>query len=227
MFACTPGTAGCNIGSPHGRTGKGEPLGAVRVAGSTDLSFSGCTFTHIGSAYALSVLGGSKRVTITGNTFTELSGGFLKLGSVGSDNTNTDESGWDELFTVTNNVARAQAVEFGGAPGYFGGWIAHSTVSHNTVSDARRLSPLLLVARRSLNRHGPACCTHLSHTTCASLGARLPPQTNVLIVFCIGFPGRGGVLCRVLMNNATFRPATAGSRKAGDGAARTLRGTGI
>ena len=86
--------------------------------------------------YALSVLGSSKAVSVTGCAFKDLSGGFLKLGSVGKDNTNPDESSWDEGFSVTQNVAHNQAVEYGGAPGYFGGWIAHSTISHNTVSDA-------------------------------------------------------------------------------------------
>ena len=45
-------------------------------------------------------------------------------------------TGWDERFLVTNNVAQEQAIEYGGAPGYFGGWISHAEVSHNTVSDA-------------------------------------------------------------------------------------------
>ena len=106
------------------------------MSASTAISFSGCQFSHIGSAYALSVVDSSKDVTVTGCSFTDLSGGFLKLGSVGSDDTKTDESSWDERFSVTHNVAHTQAVEYGGAPGYFGGWIAHSDISHNTVSDA-------------------------------------------------------------------------------------------
>ena len=130
VFACTPGSEGCNLGST------GEPLGAVRVSSSKDVRFTGCQFTHLGSAYALSVLGSSKGVTVTGSTFTDLSGGFLKLGSVGMDNDRTDDATWDEGFTVTHNIAHTQAIEYGGAPGYFGGFIAHSTISHNTVSDA-------------------------------------------------------------------------------------------
>ena len=49
----------------------------------------------------------------TSSTFKDLSGGFLKLGSVGKDNTNTDESTWDEGFSVTHNVAHTQAIEYG------------------------------------------------------------------------------------------------------------------
>jgi hypothetical protein len=114
VFACTAGSDVCNLGT------WGEPLGAVRVSGGKDLSFSGCEFSHIGSAYALSVLGSSKGVSVTGCTFSDLSGGFLKLGSVGKDNTGNDTSTWDEGFSVTHNVAHKQALEYGGAPGYFG-----------------------------------------------------------------------------------------------------------
>lgn len=60
VYACTTGSAGCNLGS------SGEPLGAVRVTGGKDLTFSGCEFSHIGSPYALSVLGSSKVVNVTG-----------------------------------------------------------------------------------------------------------------------------------------------------------------
>jgi hypothetical protein len=165
VFACTTGSDGCNLGT------SGESLGAVRVSGGKDLSFSSCEFSHIGSAYGLSVLDGSKRVSVTRSTFKDLSGGFLKLGSVGKDNTATGESSWDEGFSVTHNVAHTQAVEYGGAPGeatvlpfhclslclcafpcsstgltedcclgegYFGGFISHSTISHNVSRELSR-----------------------------------------------------------------------------------------
>jgi hypothetical protein len=129
VYHCTPGLAGCNMGS------LGEPLASVQVIGGSDLIFSACKFTHIGSAYALSILG--KNVTVTGSSFHDLSGGFLKLGSVGGkDNGSPDTALWNEHFTVTHNTASNQAIEFGAVPGYFGGFISHSTISHNTVSNA-------------------------------------------------------------------------------------------
>ena len=130
VFACTHGiTELCNLGN------EGEPLGAVRVSGGKDLAWNGCEFAHIGSAWALSVQGSSKGVSVNGSTFRDLSGGFLKLGSVAPrDNTKADRALWDEGFSATFNSAHTQAVEYGGAPGYFGGWISHSTISHN-VSD--------------------------------------------------------------------------------------------
>ena len=67
----------------------------------------------------------------------DLSGGFLKLGSVGKPgNVGNDTSKWDQEFVVTHNVAHTQALEYSGTPAFFGGWIAHAEISHNTVSDA-------------------------------------------------------------------------------------------
>ena len=67
VYACTASSEGCNLGTT------GEPLGAVRVSGGRDLTFSGCEFSHLGSAYALSVVDSSKRVSVTGSTFMDLS----------------------------------------------------------------------------------------------------------------------------------------------------------
>lgn len=133
-FYCTPGTKSCNMGYPLGVFG--EALGAVQLVGARNVSFLACQFSHVGSAYALSVLGSSKDVTVEGCLFTDLSGGFLKLGSVSNDNSGYNQPGWDERFLVRNNTARDQAIEYGGAPGYFGGWVSHAEISHNTISDA-------------------------------------------------------------------------------------------
>ena len=116
---CTgsPGSATCLLNS------FGAAPGAIHVVDSKDLVFRGCEFAHIGSGFALYVDGASVAVTITRCTFTDLSGGFLTLKS---------GSG----FSVTENVASHQAIEYSGSPAYFGVYIAHSDISHNTVSDA-------------------------------------------------------------------------------------------
>ena len=41
-----------------------------------------CTFSNLGSAYALSVGAASRGVTIVHNTFDELGGGAIKIGNV-------------------------------------------------------------------------------------------------------------------------------------------------
>lgn len=135
VHACTAGTPGCNMGT------SGEPTAAVRIAGCSDVAITGCSFQHIGQPYALSIGAGSHRVGVRNCTFTDLSGGFVKAGSVDPDNwggsTNPDE--WDALIDVTDNVASGQAVEYGGAAGFFGGYLFSADISHNTVSEVSSL----------------------------------------------------------------------------------------
>jgi hypothetical protein len=133
VFSCTPNKEGCPS------SGQGEPGGAVQVANSTHLTFQYCSFKNIGSAYGISVWKSSKHITIHANTFQDLSGGFVKLGSIdaAADGANSpDPFNWDAFYTVTHNSASGQAVEYGGAAGLFGGYLFSADLSHNTVSDA-------------------------------------------------------------------------------------------
>jgi hypothetical protein len=119
----------------------GEPLGAVRLSGAHGVRFSNCSFVHLGSPYGLSVQGGSQTVDVAGCRFSDLSGGFLKLGSVSSipgvaGAMTSDPTKWDSKFSITDNFASGQAVEYSGAAGFFGGYIDSADVSHNTVQDA-------------------------------------------------------------------------------------------
>ena len=132
VYKCRPTSENCS------KSGIGEPLGAVQIASSNDLTFQFCSFTHLGSAYALSAWKASSRITVRSNTFTDLSGGFLKLGSIDPSNGagSIDPSQWDSFFSITRNTASGQAVEYGGAAGLFGGYLFSADISHNTVSDA-------------------------------------------------------------------------------------------
>ena len=153
VFACTPGTPFCvaGEGAPArrvaaaaavrggggGAAGSAEPRGNVRVDGGSGVVFDGCTFTHLGAAYALSIMGGAKSPVVRGCNFSDLSGGFLKLGSVTlAQNGGGDPSVWDAGASVVGNVAEDMAVEYDGAVGYFGGFLFSADVSHNTVRDA-------------------------------------------------------------------------------------------
>ena len=132
VYKCQPTSANCSKG------GQGEPLGAVQVASSTELTFQFCSFVHLGSAYGLSAWKSSTRITAHSNTFDDLSGGFLKLGSIDPSNGagSADPSQWDSHFSATHNTASNQAVEYSGAAGFFGGYLFSADISHNTVSDA-------------------------------------------------------------------------------------------
>ena len=157
VYACTPGgpnpfCPGAGAGSAgaialrpgsHARRagalpmGAAEPRGNVRVSGGSDTAFVGCTFAHLGAAYALSLMEGTQRSVVTNCSFTDLSGGFLKLGSVGVGAAGSaDPADWDAFASVTHNTAEDMALEYDGACGYFGGFLFSADVSHNTVSDA-------------------------------------------------------------------------------------------
>ena len=154
VYACTPGAPFCVAAADGGAVGRAaavarggagsggaagsaEPRGNVRVSGGSGVAFLGCTFTHLGAAYALSIMGGAKNPSVTGCNFSDLSGGFLKLGSVSvAQNGGSDPSLWDSGASITHNVAEDMAVEYDGACGYFGGFLFSADVSHNSVSDA-------------------------------------------------------------------------------------------
>jgi hypothetical protein len=149
VYECSPGSERCATGLalPPGistasgsgvPTGSAEPLGNVRVSGGENCAFEGCTFAHLGAAYALSVMGGSHAVQVFNNTFYDLSGGFLKLGSINPTGHagSADPADWDSFAAITHNVASNLAKEYDGAAGYFGGFLFSARVEHNTVSDA-------------------------------------------------------------------------------------------
>lgn len=133
-LARRPGTLARDAAVPMGNA---EPRGNVRVSGGANNSFAGCTFAHLGAAYALSMMEGTQFSTVFNNTFYDLSGGFLKLGSVGTGAAGSaDPAAWDAFASVTHNTAEDLANEYDGAVGYFGGFLFSADVSHNTVSDA-------------------------------------------------------------------------------------------
>jgi hypothetical protein len=150
VFSCTPGGAtpycGTGLVASHPGTvqraggppmASAEPRGNVRVSGGADVVFTGCTFAHLGAAYALSVMEGSQRPMVINCSFTDLSGGFLKLGSVTMTAANSsDHADWDAGAVVAYNTADDMAIEYDGAAGYFGGFLYSALITQNSVSDA-------------------------------------------------------------------------------------------
>ena len=124
--AVTPGCAG----------GEAEPEGAVAVSGSSAIEFSNCSFAHIGAAWALSVDRGSQACAVRACTFADLSGGFLKLGSVDAQFASGAPARWDAHSVVADNTASDMAIEFEGAAGLFGGYLFNASIEHNAISDA-------------------------------------------------------------------------------------------
>jgi len=136
---CTPGKANCNSPFHHPPfipAGFAEPYGNVRLHNTTHVLFQNCTFSHLGGIYALSIGDASKDASVLGCTFLDLSGGFLKLG-------NTDDARaispnpkfWDSNFTVSQNFASGMALEYLGAASLFAGYVAYTTIDHNTLGN--------------------------------------------------------------------------------------------
>ena len=114
-----------------------EPLGSVRLAGSHDVSFLDCEFTHLGGGYAISAGAGSGRITISGCSFSDLSGGAVRIGNTDPTYANAkDGSTWDSSSALTDCTMSGMAIEYGGAAGVFAGYVFNLTISHNTISDA-------------------------------------------------------------------------------------------
>ena len=61
----------------------GEPPVNVHVWNSTGVSFSRCTFQHLGGVYAIGSHNASQGTIVSNCTFTDVSGGAVKLGNVG------------------------------------------------------------------------------------------------------------------------------------------------
>ena len=55
----------------------------VHVFDSTNVTFSGCEFKHLGAVYALGAHNATQDVIVSNCTFTDCSGGAIKLGNVG------------------------------------------------------------------------------------------------------------------------------------------------
>ena len=145
--------------------GSAEPRGNVRVSGGSDTAFLDCTFQHLGAAYALSIMEGTQRSVVRNCSFTDLSGGFLKLGSVGlAAAGSSNPKDWDAFASITHNTARDMALEYDGACGFFGGFLYSADVSHNTVSDAGYSGFSQGWGESCAGAHSPPLPLSLTHT---------------------------------------------------------------
>ena len=70
---CGSGLGGMAVSGDGGSRGV-EPSGNVRVLESSNISFVGCTFRHLGGLYAVSANFGSKDVRVQNCTFSDCSG---------------------------------------------------------------------------------------------------------------------------------------------------------
>ena len=83
----------------------GEPPVNIRVLKSAGITFKNCGFTHLGGVYALGVDGGSSSVVVSNNSFTDVSGGGVKLGFSGERGAKAPNVTLDPSLQVRGSLA--------------------------------------------------------------------------------------------------------------------------
>ena len=121
---------------------QGEPPVNVKVTRSNNVTFTGCTFQHLGGIYALGADQGSQDVIISNSTFTDISGGGVKLGSAGergapAPSMSLDPSLQDRGYLVSDNTFESIPTEYSGANPVFAAYVADARLVHNTINNTR------------------------------------------------------------------------------------------
>lgn len=105
--------------------------GAVLMTAVKDVVFERNRLVHLGGA-GLEVSGGSRDVTATGNVITDISSSGVVFGTIG-DRYEADPARQHRNLTLGNNDISRTAVEYEGALGVFGGYLAAANLHHNEV----------------------------------------------------------------------------------------------
>jgi len=114
-----------------------EPPGAVRASGVSSVVFDNCTFTAIASPYALEIANKSSDSGVVFSSFTELSGGAVKLGGVSETNAfSVNSSDWDARLYLMDSVIANVSLEYQGAAAIFAGYVQTANIAYNAIMDA-------------------------------------------------------------------------------------------
>lgn len=117
-----------------GWTGERTP-GAVTVEHDRDVTFARNRFEHLG-AVGLDLGTGTQRATVIGNRFDDISGSGLQLGGIEpADHHPADSADETTGNTVDDNVVTDVGAEYWDTVGLFFGYVNHTTVAHNEVSN--------------------------------------------------------------------------------------------
>ena len=95
--------------------------------------------------YALGADGASQSIIISNNTFLDLSGGSVKLGSSGergapSPDPATPVAQQDRGYLVADNLMLTNTQEYSSANPIFVGYVADTFLVHNTIHDTKHVS---------------------------------------------------------------------------------------
>eukprot|EP01052_Picozoa_sp_SAG31_P001462 SAG31_NODE_49_length_30599_cov_15.615016_22_plen_529_part_00 len=116
----------------------GEPPVNVHIFHATNVTFRGCRFQHLGGVYALGAQNASQNIIVSNCTFTDCSGGAVKLGNVGergapAPSASLDPTLQDRGYLISDNFIHDMPVEYSGANPIFLGYTADATVAYNTI----------------------------------------------------------------------------------------------
>ncbi|HEY4019421.1 MAG TPA: right-handed parallel beta-helix repeat-containing protein, partial [Pseudonocardiaceae bacterium] len=107
--------------------------GALSWSAARNVTFTGDTFTHLGSA-GLFIGAGSANDLVSGNDFTDISGTGIELGNV-NDSQPTDNDEITRNNTISDNWIHGVGVEYHDGDGIYVGYTRGSTVTHNQLND--------------------------------------------------------------------------------------------
>ena len=139
----------CNTGCQafeSTRNSWGEAPAAVQVSAASGISFSGDTFTNLGetglgigednNAVASGTGLGASNVTVTGNTFTNDSGGGVVVGGIQPNAHHPSNSAMtNQNITISNNLVNKVAQDYKDMPGILSTYVSHAVITHNEVEN--------------------------------------------------------------------------------------------
>ena len=127
------GTSGSSHdGLPFGACNTTMPS-AVEVHAGRSVTLSGDTFVNLGTAGA-TYDGGTQSSSITGNSFTDVGGNGIQVGSVANPN-QSNTALVDTGITVNDNYINAAADEYQGGVGIWAGYTKTLSITHNDIEN--------------------------------------------------------------------------------------------
>jgi hypothetical protein len=134
-----------HYGTPNGYGNSGPALISLNRA--KDCSISECEFINLGE-YAIEISGGSERIYVTGNSFSDLGAGAIKINS-GSN------------IHITDNEIHSGGRVFHSAVAVLSGGIKYSRILHNHISDFYYNGIVCGGGRRSMHEGAPGSYDNL------------------------------------------------------------------
>ncbi|WP_309621154.1 hypothetical protein [Salinibacterium sp.] len=126
---------------------------------STNLNFTGDTFTHLGSV-GLELTLGSKNNTILGSTFTDIGSNALQIGSVTVADRFPADGDKVTGNTVKNSVITYAGQVYRGAVGIFVGYTTGTTITHNAIGQLPYTAISVNLGWEGLSYSGDATVTY-------------------------------------------------------------------